>query len=699
MGRCTRLIHGLLAVALSLSIWSCRNESQSDTPCEAPSYLAEELHDTAVHEDEALSDVRIACNRWPDCYSNETAVHDIFRIEGASTKSDPEKAQALWKWYRILMSATLGGYCYENKEGGAEGIVYDPHKIFTVYGHHQCDGLSWALVPLWRAAGYIAFDECHHGHTIASLRYQDADGNYRFHDFDPQHRYFYWNDEKKIVGTWTLPVTHSRVHRHLLAPQVVHTLRTSLRNGETLVRSWENEGHVIEAERHGKDAVPKSSRYQKTEKNTAGIYQIAGQETQILEATPEKDGAVFRLPSPYVLIEATCEAQLRKGSDDDICQLLLSVDGGRNWRTIYTLEKAGTESVKIQLGREARLTDKPDAYTAYEFQIKTEFKSAHDPSAVGVRNLKIVAQRELNQRTLPSLRPGVNVLRVSAEKMEPGKLLELSVSFSVKGEERGVTQRIASFPHYFQIDTGPADELVVKNFDWVFNSGDIKMHAFKMRLIPANGQVADASLPQKSSAEAFAQAFPHPANLATLEPVKFPETDLSETSGFLPQGTVQVSHDTEKMNQLIEKMNTGTGMDPWVAAEELGAYPEAIDALLAALPKADLDLTSHICKALAQLKNRKAIKPLLEKWEVAPRCSPGTRYIPDVLATLGDRSVVPALTAKLKEVRFDFRFHIAYALGKLGGDEAERTLHDLAERDPFPAIRQFAREQLKQMPR
>ena len=79
-------------------------------------------------------------------------------------------------------------------------IVRDPYKIFAVYGHHMCDGQSWAQAGLWRAAGFVGFDLCHWGHTIASLRYRDSDGHYRFHDFDPNHNDYYWNGSR--VATW-----------------------------------------------------------------------------------------------------------------------------------------------------------------------------------------------------------------------------------------------------------------------------------------------------------------------------------------------------------------------------------------------------------------------------------------------------------------------------------------------------------------
>ncbi len=116
----------------------------------------EEIHAIDVGPDEAAVNLRIANNRWVDCFDDATAIHDIFRIEGVLDRGDQEKALALWKWFRILVSATCGGYCYETDKTGQEGVVFDPHKILTVYGHHHCDGQSWSMVALWRAAGYMA---------------------------------------------------------------------------------------------------------------------------------------------------------------------------------------------------------------------------------------------------------------------------------------------------------------------------------------------------------------------------------------------------------------------------------------------------------------------------------------------------------------------------------------------------------------
>jgi HEAT repeat protein len=151
------------------------------------------------------------------------------------------------------------------------------------------------------------------------------------------------------------------------------------------------------------------------------------------------------------------------------------------------------------------------------------------------------------------------------------------------------------------------------------------------------------------------------------------------------------------MAKLVHNMRNAPGEARWIATEELGSYPAALDTLLAELSQADGDQTLFVCKALAQIGDPRAIEPLLARWKQAPRGAPGTRYIPDALAAIGDRRVVPDLIAPLARCRFDYRFHIAHALGVLGGVEAEKALEDLAARDPFPAVREEARRALEQL--
>jgi hypothetical protein len=692
-------------------------------------YPAEEIYDTQVFADEALVNVVLASHRWPDCTTNRTAIQDIFRLEGA--KSDEEKAIALWKWFRLLVSAT-GAYAYEGETPGREELVYDPHKIFTVYGAHQCDGMSWSMVPLWRAAGYIAYDECHLGHTIASLRYRDADGQFRFHDLDPQRRIIHWDSRYNRVGTWSMPLMRALVHRHLVAPQRVHTLRTSLRIGETLMRKWDGEGFVIAWDRPPQKIVlaenaPAYFAYRPGRRD--GIYAAAGEESQMLDVDttgehfadalfpgsrnfacsraggrallhPRKEGVtaefIYRIASPYVAVEGSCEATLEKGDPSDVCRILLSRDAVR-WRPIYEKKETGEEKVTIDLGRSARGSGRPHVYTAYTFFVKAELSSARGAKSVGIRGLKVTARRQLNKRTLPNLLPGENILRISADKIAAGQALELEARYRVDGRPVTVTRHTSRFPHYFRIDVPGVAPRVLTNYDQDFNNGALQMESIRLKLVPS-GTGDDASLPDAVALAKFQESSPNPllADLVNKKEVEAYESDVMQVSGFFPQSRA-VWTDREKYDKLVASFNSGEIVERWVAAEDLGNYPEAVDLLCEALPAADSDLTLFIVKALAQIKDKKAVAPLLEKWKRAPEGAPGTRYIPDALAAIGDASVVTALVKPLKRCRFDYRSHIAYALGILGGPAAAETLEELARNDPLRAVREQAAEALEKL--
>jgi hypothetical protein len=695
---------------------------------DASGYLREDIYDEAVHADEALVNVQVAASRWPDCTTLESAITDIFRLEGVANKSDQDKALALWKWFRILVSATGGSYAYEGPRG-QESVCFDPQKIFTVYGHHQCDGQSWAMVALWRAAGYMALDECTLGHTTAALRYRDADGNLRYHTFDPQHRYYHWDEQNQRVATRSIPVMRGMVYRHLTAPRELHSLRTSLRAGESLRRQWQNEGHVVPS---GKDKLAAAAEdyYAYAPGKTKGVYAAVGEEIQsfapeIRSGTfarslydgsrntacsasqdgkamlhPKKLGEVaefiYRLAPPYVVADASCEATVEKADPADVCRLLVSADGAR-WTPAFSMEKTGQEHMVIDLGTQAWRNGLPNVYTAYNVLLKFELSSSRQVQNVGIRDLRFVAHRMLNKRALPNLRPGENVLKITADRMAPGMGLDVSIEYRVDGWLRRSTRFIRRFPCYFRIDASNVPEEVHDNFDQRFNEGRLQMVAINMQLRPLQGPVAakqDASLDERAAIDAFARSYPHPADFTHRQPAERPERDVRETSGFFPQGD-EIRNDEPAMQALLGQLRSGGTERRWIAAEDLSGYPQALDVLLGQLPQADGDLTIFLCKALARIKDKRAIATLMAKWKRAPGGAPGGRYIPDVLAAIGDRSVVPALIAPLKQCRFDYRFHVAHALGILGGAEAEGALQDLAQNDPLLAGREQAAEALR----
>ena len=582
------------------------------------------------------------------------------------------------------------------------------------------------MTALWRAAGYIAFDECTWGHTTAALRYRDADGLMRYHTFDPQRRYYHWDATNQRVGTWSLPVMRGMVFRHLTAPQHLHSLRTSLRLGERIERRWDNGGHIVPS---GKDkrAAAEQAYYAWREGATKGVYAAVGEEVQVLRAEtrpetfagslhegsanvacsaaepgratlhPQKPGAaaafVYRLAPPYVVADARCEATLVKRNREDLCRVSISRDGAA-WSPVYTQETLGEERVVLEFGRQAWEDGRPNVYTAYDCFLKIECQTAGDPRDVGLRDLEVPVFRMLNKRTLPNLRPGANVLRVTADRMQAGYGLELAIEYRVDGAAPPDPVHPAVPALLPDRRAGGARG----------GSGGLRP-AVQRGAAPHGGHRAASPAGRRGRAvvtfaggaggpcgvrDQFRAPRPHGAAECGCAAGARRARDL----GFLPaerRGPRRRRGDAGVAPR-PEERRPGT---PLAGGGGFGAYPKALDALLAELPAADGDQTLFLCKALARRKDPRAIGPLLEKWKRAPGGAPGTRYIPDVLAAIGDRSVVGALVAPLPKCRFDYRLHIVHALGILGGAEAERTLAELAAHDPFPAVRQEAAEALQ----
>jgi len=311
--------------------------------------------------------------------------------------------------------------------------------------------------------------------------------------------------------------------------------------------------------------------------------------------------------------------------------------------------------------------------------------------------LKVTAYRQLNMRALPNLLPGENIVEVSADSMHPGLALRLCINYEVNGEAMNVARTIAKFPHYFRVDVVgiPEEKLLDRYYlkDWggkhTFNLPEhpLRMHSMELELVPLASVQPDPSALSTQEAEAFfRKTYPLPNEYHNhmVDESKIPEHE-SEVSGFLPQiprTADQPTDPREYYNWLVDRMGTGDVRPP--KADE-GVDP--VEMLCQMLPRAQGLRTLGICNALAHFKDRRAIPALLQKWEQASEFGPGSRYIPDALAAIGDPSVVPALARRAKELRFDFRVHIAHALGILGGEKAREALQYLALNDPNVSVR------------
>jgi len=146
-----------------------------------------------------VRDVWLRCDRWPDARDLASWARDVFRIEAAQTPQ--EQAIALYRWALICVGRN-GPPAHEG-ERGREAYLMDTLKYLTVYGAHYCDGLSRVMINAWQAAGGRARKVviCRLGHTIAELRYRDADGSTRWHAFDPQHGWYVFARDGAAVAS------------------------------------------------------------------------------------------------------------------------------------------------------------------------------------------------------------------------------------------------------------------------------------------------------------------------------------------------------------------------------------------------------------------------------------------------------------------------------------------------------------------
>ncbi|HUT33994.1 MAG TPA: HEAT repeat domain-containing protein [Planctomycetota bacterium] len=726
--RCSVMATFLAALPLAFLAGLARGEELvKPEAAEAPGFPAEFVFDTAAYPDESLVNVKVVNHRWPDCDTLQSIARDIFRVEGVNdTEAESEaKAIALWKWFRVLMCNSIP-HAFEGPLDKAER-QREAHKSLTVYGHHECGGLSSVMSALWRAAGYIGYKESSHGHSTVVLRYADGDGTWRMHGFDPMGGFLWWDAANRRIGVRTCPVMQGTVFR-VLDPVSDHTLRTSLLWGQRLVRQWDSENTVL------RNTPPTfESKFFETTIHEA----VAGLEVQVLEAdlTPEsyarplwKDSAnvacsaaaedraalhpaeagkpaafIYRLPSPYVAVEAVCEARLRKGAADDVCRLSFSTDQGKTWNLCFDKQAVGKEEARLDIGNKLYLEKKPAVTSNYAFLVKAEFQAGQDTARTGLDGLRITVKRQLNKRCLMNLLPGENVIRVSADRLAPGTALALEVNYVVNGQAATVAKTIDRFPFYFRINVeGVSDDHLktMRSKVTTFNapSWPLRMRSIGMRLIDAKTAQVDKSLPAAEAGPFFKAKCPHP-----FDPLKNPGGtaatrgvgDEAALGGFLPQRPKPEARDLSvqekaKLDELVGNIKR------WSNAEALGAYPEAVDALVKALPAADGDLTIYICKALAQLGDRKTVPALLDKWDRRLQDSaPGSRYIPDALAACGDQSAVPGLLKPLRKLRLDYRFHVIHALGALGGSQAKEALEYLAGNDPHYANRALAADFLK----
>jgi hypothetical protein len=130
----------------------------------------------------------------------------------------------------------------------------------------------------------------------------------------------------------------------------------------------------------------------------------------------EQASAVFEMPSPYVLIDATFRLQVHLASVRHSVSAETSTDGGLSWQPSGQLTGPfegpwETESQVMVRSEHGRLTA---VSGTYGYLLRVTFRGPAPAQAIRLSRIGLQSRFQLNPRTLPELRPGRNSLVFTA---------------------------------------------------------------------------------------------------------------------------------------------------------------------------------------------------------------------------------------------------------------------------------------------
>ncbi len=143
---------------------------------------------TSVAFADGIGNVRITCDRAPDCSSLKSIVDSVTR----GCKTNDERVIAIYNFCRY----DHYHHAYPNEAGGISAL-----KLINVYGWGLCGGQHTVMAALWEAAGY----EWRYrgwsspGHTTVEVFY---DG--RWHYLDTFLKFYAWTPDPQAPGGRTI---------------------------------------------------------------------------------------------------------------------------------------------------------------------------------------------------------------------------------------------------------------------------------------------------------------------------------------------------------------------------------------------------------------------------------------------------------------------------------------------------------------
>ncbi len=162
-------------------------------------------------------------------------------------------------------------------------------------------------------------------------------------------------------------------------------------------------------------------------------------------------------------------------------------------------------------------------------------------------------------------------------------------------------------------------------------------------------------------------------------------------------GEVQVNGESLDERQASVRRALEAALEQTVesAALQLAAVSKQDAALVKDLSSTDPRVREFAVRVLADRKNPAAVEPLLERLK-SPEGQEVRRAIGGLVA-LKDARAVPALIDLAREKDLMFLREIVFALGAVGGEEAEAYLFTVAQGHDQPAIRAAAQEALDEV--
>jgi len=282
----------------------------------------------------------------------------------------------------------------------------------------------------------------------------------RYHTFDPQRRYFHWDPRTERVATRSLPVMRGMVYRHLTAPREIHSLRTSLRPGESIERAWTNEGHIVPSGTDKRRRCGPRTTSAGRGRPTASTRRPARRSRRSPPPRGPAGSARRRRTASHRSRFASAAVRGRRGQDP-------GTRSGRGERTISAGSRSramGRRGIRCaRRSRSAGGGGSPDRVGGLasgpaerlhrvRLLIKLELQTAGDVRAVGAKDLMIDVRAHAQQADPPASPSGGSIVRVTAERIDPEYALEVAIAYRVDGESFRVVRNVTRIPYAFAID-------------------------------------------------------------------------------------------------------------------------------------------------------------------------------------------------------------------------------------------------------